>query len=59
MAGLALAKDFFALGRIDEPQQFLQEGHPLDGHVITVQVMAVADVSPAHQHPVRTALKRF
>lgn len=41
----------------DEIKEFLQESDPFDGHVITIQVMAVTDVSPAHQHTVRTTLK--
>jgi hypothetical protein len=41
----------------DEPHQFLKEGDSLDGHVITVQVMAIPDVSPSHQDPVCPALK--
>ena len=35
-------------------QQFLQKCDPFNGHVITVQVMAVADVSTAHQDAVGT-----
>ena len=41
-----------------EPYESLKKGDPLDGHVITIQVMAIADVSPSHQDPVRSALKR-
>jgi len=39
-------------------QQFLQERNSFDGHMITVQVMAVTDVSPAHQDAVGAFLKR-
>ncbi len=38
-------------------QQILQKSRPLDCHVITVQVMAVADVSPTHQDTVGPTLK--
>ncbi len=39
-------------------EQFLEKGHPFEGHVITIQVMAVSHVSPAHQHPVGAGLQR-
>ena len=39
-------------------QQFLQKRNPFNGHVITVQVMAFADVSPAYQNTVGTVLQR-
>jgi len=39
-------------------EQFLDEGYPFDGHVITIQVMAVADMSPADQYAVGTVLQR-
>ena len=38
-------------------QQFLQERNSLDGHMITIQVMAVADVSPPHQNTIGAALQ--
>jgi hypothetical protein len=38
-------------------QEFLQIPHPLDCHVITRLVMAVANVSPTHQDTVSTTLK--
>jgi hypothetical protein len=41
-----------------EIEEFLKKRHSLDGHVITVQVMAVADMSPAHKDRVGTALER-
>jgi len=40
-----------------EPYESLKKGDPLDGHVITIQVMAIPDVSPSHQDPVCSALK--
>jgi hypothetical protein len=40
-----------------EGEEFLEKGHPFDRHIITVQVMAVSDVSPPNQHTVRTVLK--
>jgi hypothetical protein len=40
-----------------EPHESLKKGDPLDGHVITIQVMAIPDVSPSHQDPVCSALK--
>jgi hypothetical protein len=40
-----------------EPHKFLKKGDPLDGHVITIQVMAIPDVSPSHHDPVCSALK--
>jgi hypothetical protein len=40
-----------------EPHQFLKKGDSLDRHVITIQVMAIPDVSPSHQDPVCSALK--
>jgi hypothetical protein len=41
-----------------ESQQFLKKGDSFYCHVITVQVMAVADVSTAHQYPVGAVLQR-
>jgi len=41
----------------DKGQQLLQESDAFDSHVITVQVMAIADMSPPHQHPVGTILQ--
>jgi hypothetical protein len=38
-------------------QQFLQKSDPFNGHVITVQVMAVTNVSPAHQNTVGAVLQ--
>jgi hypothetical protein len=39
-------------------EQLLQKSHAFDRHVITVQVMAIAEMSPADQNSVRAALKR-
>ena len=44
---------------LHEGEQFLNEGDAFDGHVITIQVMAVADMSAAHQHPVGALLERL
>jgi len=41
-----------------KPKDFLEEADPLQSDVITVQVMAVAQVSAAHQDAVGAALKR-
>ena len=38
-------------------QEFLEKCYSFDRHVITVQVMAVTDMSPAHKYTIRTALK--
>jgi len=38
-------------------EQFLDKGDPFNGHVITRLVMAVADMSPAHQNTVGTILQ--
>ena len=40
-----------------EGQKFLQERHSFNRHVITIQVMAVSDVSPADHHPVGAILE--
>jgi len=42
----------------DKLEELLQKTHAFDRHVITVQVMAFSEVSPADQDAVRTALKR-
>ena len=39
-------------------EELLQKPHAFNRHVITVQVMAFSEVSPADQDTVRTALKR-
>jgi hypothetical protein len=45
------------VGQPDKAEQFLHKGDPFGCHVITVQVMAIADMSPAHQHAVSPALQ--
>ena len=42
-----------------EFKHFLDKGDAFDGHVITVQVMAVADVSATDQNSIGTFLKSF
>jgi hypothetical protein len=41
----------------DEFKQRLNKCYPFDGHVITIQVMAVTDVSPAYQNTIGTTLQ--
>ena len=38
-------------------QKFLQKGDSFDGHVITIQVMAVADMSSPYKNAVGTVLQ--
>ena len=40
-----------------ELQKLLQKGDPFDRHVITIQVMTIAHMSPAHQNAVGPALQ--
>lgn len=40
-----------------EVKQFSHESYSLHSHVITVQVMAITDVSPAHEDAVRALLE--
>ena len=41
----------------NERQQFLEKTDPFDGHVITIQVMTVSDVSAANHHTVGAPAK--
>jgi hypothetical protein len=43
----------------DEVQKLLQKSHPFLGHRITLQVMAVANVSPSYEYAVDPLLKSF
>ena len=40
-------------------EELFQEIYSFDRHVITVQVMAISDVSAAHKDAVRAFLERF
>jgi len=41
----------------DKGQKFLQKSDAFNSHIITVQVMAIADMSPPHQHAIGTILQ--
>ena len=41
----------------DKSQKFLEKSDAFNCHIITVQVMAIADMSPSYQHTIGTILQ--